>query len=104
MNTGSTSVYLSMDFPYNVYVYQAPLSPGVQAHWIEALRTNTEQWAVYLAGLLHNSGVPHADRIQARPVVKAVRYGIAFLCLPDEHTVELCEKVIAKQGGNHWRL
>jgi len=68
------------------------------------LRTKTEQWAIYIAGLLHNAGVPHADTIQARPVVKAVRYGIAFLCLPDEHTVELCEKVIEKQGGSHTRL
>ena len=93
-----------MDFPYSVYVYEAPLSPGGKAYWNEALRTSTEQWAIYLAGLLHNAGVPHADRIRDRPVVKVVRYGIAFLCLPDEHTVELCEKVIAKQGGNHNRL
>ena len=93
-----------MDFPFSVYVYEAPLRPGGKAYWNEVLRTNTEQWAIYIAGLLHNAGVPYADTIQARPVVKAVRYGIAFLCLPDEHTVELCEKVIAKQGGNHNRL
>jgi hypothetical protein len=93
-----------MDFPYSVYVYQAPFAPGGKAHWIEVLRTSNEQWAVYLAGLLHNAGVPHADTIQARPVVKAVRYGLPFLCLPDEHTVALCEKVIAKQGGKHNRV
>ncbi len=93
-----------MDFPYSVYVYQASLRPESEAFWIEAVRTSTEQWAIYVAGLLHNAGVPHADTIQARPVVKAVRYGLAFLCLPDEHTVELCERVIAKQGGNHNRL
>jgi hypothetical protein len=85
-----------MDFPYSVYVYQAPLRPGGEAYWIETLRTNTEQWAIYLAGLLHDAGIPHADTIQARPVVKAVRYGISFLCLPDEHAVELCEKVVAR--------
>jgi len=50
-----------------------------------------------MAGLLHNTGVPHADTTRERPVVKAVRYGIAFLCLPDEHAVELCERVIARQ-------
>ncbi len=93
-----------MDFPYSVYVYQASLRPDGEASWIEAVRTSTEQWAIYVAGLLHNAGVPHADTIQTRPVVKAVRYGIAFLCLPDEHTVELCEKVIAKQSANQNRL
>ena len=93
-----------MDFPYCVYIYEAPLQPSGKAHWTEAVRTSTEQWAMYLAGLLQNAGVPHADTIQPRPVVKAVRFGIAFLSLPDDHTVELCEKVIAKQGGNHNRL
>jgi len=93
-----------MDFPFSVYVYEAPLRPGGKAHWNEALRTSTEQWAIYMAGLLHHAGVPHANTTRERPVVKAVRYGIAFLCLPDEHTVELCERVIAKQGGNHNRL
>jgi hypothetical protein len=93
-----------MDFPYSVYVYEAPLRPVDKAYWNEVLRTNTEQWAIYVAGLLHNAGVPHVDTIQARPVVKAVRYDISFLCLPDEHTVELCEKVIAKQGGSNNRV
>jgi hypothetical protein len=60
-------------------------------------------WGVYIQ-LLHNAGVPHTETIQARPVVKAVRNGIAFLCLPDEHTVELSEKVIAKQGESHNRV
>jgi hypothetical protein len=85
-------------------VYEASLRPGGKAYWNEVLRTNTEQWAMYLASLLHNAGVSHAESIQARPVVKAVRYGIAFLCLPDEHTVDLCEKVIAKQGGSQNRV
>lgn len=91
-----------MDFPYSVYVYEAPSKS--KAYWNEVLCTSTEQWAIYLTGLLHNAGVPHAASIQTRPVVKAVRFGIAFLCLPDEHTVELCEKVIAKQGGSQNRL
>jgi hypothetical protein len=86
-----------MDFPYSVYVYEASLSPGGQAYWNEVLRTSTEQWATYLAGLLHQAGVPHADTMRNRPVVKAVRYGITFLCLPDEHTVELVERQIAMQ-------
>jgi hypothetical protein len=86
-----------MEFPFSVFVYEASLRPGGKARWNEVLRTNTQQWAIYLAGLLHNAGVPHADTTRERPVIKAIRYGIPFLCLPDEHTVELCEKVIAKQ-------
>jgi hypothetical protein len=87
-----------MDFPFSVYIYCAPHRPGDRPYWDEVLRTNTQQWAIYVAGLLHNAGVPSADTIREKPVVKAVRYGNAFLCLPDEHTVELCERVIAKQG------
>jgi hypothetical protein len=30
-------------------------------------------------------------------VVKAVRYGLTFLALPDEKTVALCDRVIEKQ-------
>jgi hypothetical protein len=86
-----------MEFPFSIFIYEAPLRPGGKVRWNEVARVNTQQWAIYAAGLLHNAGVPHADTIQARPVVKAVRYGITFLALPDEHTVELCERVIAKQ-------
>lgn len=60
------------------------------------LRTNTQQWAIYAAGLLHNAGVPHVDTIRERPVVKAVRYGNTFLALPNNEAVELVERVIAK--------
>lgn len=87
-----------MSHPYSIYVWQPPLTPYGEGHWIEAVQCLNEQWAIYAAGLIHNAGVPHADMIQKRPVVKAVRYGgIPFLCLPDEHTVELIERQIAKQ-------
>lgn len=88
----------SFRFPYSIFIYEAPLRPGGQPRWYEVLQADDRNWAVYVAGLLHNAGVPHQDTIRERPVVKAVRYGITFLCLPDEKTVALCEKVIAKQG------
>ena len=75
-----------------MYVWQPPFSPHGEGHWIEELQAYTGQWAIYIAGLIHNPGVPHADTIQKRPVVKAICYGIPFLCLPDEHAVELVEK------------
>ena len=86
-----------MEFPFSIFVYEAPLRPGGKARWNEVLRVNTQQWAIYTAGLLHNAGVPFQDRVRERPVIKAVRYGITFLALPSEEAVELVERVIAKQ-------
>jgi hypothetical protein len=88
-------VYLDMEFPFSIFVYQAPLRPGGKAYWIEALRASTQEWAIYAAGLLHNAGAP--PKPETKPVVKAVRYGLTFLALPDEHAVELCERMVAKQ-------
>jgi hypothetical protein len=86
-----------MEFPFSIFVYEAPLRPGDKAHWNEVLRANTQQWAIYAAGLLHNADVPSQDTVPERPVVKAVRYGITFLALPSEEAVERVERVIAKQ-------
>jgi hypothetical protein len=63
----------SFEFPFSIFVFEAPLRPGGKAHWNEVLRANNQQWAIYAAGLLHNAGMPHQDTIRERPVVKAVR-------------------------------
>jgi hypothetical protein len=84
-----------VEFPFSIFLYHAPLQPGDKAYWNEVLRANTQEWAIYAAGLLHNAGTP--ARPETKPVIKAVRYSIPFLCLPDEHAVELCERVIEKQ-------
>ena len=60
------------------------LLPG---HWNEPIQAYTEQWAVYVAGLIHQD---------SRSVIKVVRYGHNLACFPDAHTVELVEKQIAK--------
>ena len=60
------------------------------------MRANNQQMAIYAAGLLYNAGVPHQDTVRERPVVKVVRQGKVLLALPDEHTVELCDKQIAR--------
>lgn len=64
---------------------------------MRVLRADSQQWAICAAGLLHNAGVPHQDMIHERPVIKAVRYGITFLALPNAEAVDLVERVIAKQ-------
>src|SRR5215472_13096401 len=44
----------------------------------------------------YQAGVPHRDTARAPLAAKAVRYGITFHRLPDEHPVEPCEKQIAR--------
>jgi hypothetical protein len=72
-----------------------PLVMPRRSVWL--LRANTQQMAIYAAGLLYNAGVPHQDTVRERPVIKVVRQGKILLALPDEHTVDLCEKQIARQ-------
>lgn len=85
-----------MDFPFSIYVWHAPHKLTGKPFWQEELRANTQQWAIYAAGLLYNAGVPHQDTLRARLVIKVVRQGKILLALPDEHTVELCDKQIAR--------
>ena len=35
--------------------------------------------------------------MDSKAVIKVVRYVLNLACFPDEHTVELCERQIAKQ-------
>ena len=77
-----------MTHPYSIYIWQPPLSPRGVGHWNEPIQADTEQWAVYVAGLMHQD---------SRSVIKVVRYGLNIQCFPDEHAVELVEKQIARQ-------
>jgi hypothetical protein len=56
--------------------------------WIEAFQAFNEDYALYVANLIH---------ISSKAVMKVVRYGINLACCTDEHTVELCERQLAKQ-------
>jgi hypothetical protein len=85
-----------MEFPFSMYVWHAPRRLTDKPFWEEELRADSQQMAIYAAGLLYNAGVPHQDTIRERPVVKVVRQGKVLLALPDEHTVELCDKQIAR--------
>jgi hypothetical protein len=72
--------------PYSIYVWQ-PASHGL-GHWNESVQCFTEQWAVYVAGLMHQD---------SRSVIKVVRFRLNLACFPDEHAIELVEKQIAQQ-------
>ena len=77
-----------MAHPYSIYVWHPPLSARGEGHWSEPAQCFTEQWALYIANLMHQ---------ESHAVIKVVRYGINLLCLPDAHAVELVEKQIAGQ-------
>ncbi len=53
------------------------------AYVTPGLQCVTEQWALYIANLMHRD---------SRTVIKVVRYGLNIQCFPDEHAVELVEK------------
>lgn len=76
--------------PYSIYIWQPPLSSTSVGHWNEPVQCYTEQWGLYVAGLMHQGS--HA-------VIKVVSYGLNIACfpIPNEHAVELVERQIAKQ-------
>ena len=82
-------VYSNMTHPYSIYVWQPPISAQNTGHWSEPAQCFTEEWAFYLANLMHQD---------SKAVIKVVRSGQNLLCLPDVHTVELVERQIAQQG------
>ncbi len=77
-----------MTHPYSVYIWKAPHKPAEKGLWIEPVQVYTEEYALYVANLIHKD---------SRAVIKVVRYGLNLACFPDEKTVELVERQIAKQ-------
>jgi hypothetical protein len=74
--------------PYSMYIWQPPHSSHDIGHWNEPVQCFTEQWAVYIAGLMHKD---------SHSAIKVVRYGLNIACFPNEHAVELVERQIARQ-------
>ena len=73
---------------YSIYIWQPPHSLRDEGHWNEPLQAHTEQWALSIANLMHQD---------SRAVIKVVRFGNTLARFPDEHTVEMVEKIIARQ-------
>ena len=74
--------------PYSIYIWRAKHGVRGEPSWYEALQAFTTNDALYTAHLIH---------MDNNAVIKIVRYGINFACTPSEHTVELCERQLAKQ-------
>jgi hypothetical protein len=81
-----------MTHPYSISIWQPPLSSRGEGHWFEPLQAYTQEYALYVANLIHR---------ESRSVIKVVRYGLAIACFPDEHAVELVERQIARQQVRH---
>lgn len=77
-----------MTHPYSVYIWKPPYSTTDQGIWVEPIQAYTQEYALYVANLIHQD---------SRSVIKVVRYGITLACFPDEKTVQLVEKQIARQ-------
>jgi hypothetical protein len=75
--------------PYSLYVWQPSRDVG---HWNEPVPCYTEQWAMYVAGLMHKD---------SHSVIKVVRFSLNIACFPNEHAVELVEMQIARQQVQH---
>lgn len=84
----NTNVYTNMTHPYSIYVWQPPLSPTGEGRWIEPVQAYTQEYALYVANLIHQD---------SRSVIKVVRYGLNIQCYPNAHAVELVEKQLARQ-------
>ena len=74
--------------PYSIFIWHAKHGVRGQPSWYEALQAFTEDDALYTANLIH---------MDSKAVIKVVRYGLNLACFPDEYTVELAERQIARQ-------
>ena len=77
-----------MTDPYGISIWQPPLSQSGTGLWKEPLQADTQEFALYVANLIH---------IDSRAVIKVVHNGLTLASFPDEKTVQLVERQIAKQ-------
>jgi len=74
--------------PYGIYIWHPPLSQSSKGLWKEPLQADTQEFATYVANLIHND---------SRAVIKVVHNRITLASFPDENTVERVERQIARQ-------
>jgi hypothetical protein len=56
-----------MTHPYSIYIWQPGKHPALPGNWIEPLQAYTQEYALYVANLIHKV---------TRAVIKVVRYGL----------------------------
>lgn len=75
-----------MTHPYSIYIWQPSKIDG--GYWYEPLQVYTQQYAIYVANLIHRD---------TKSVIKVVRYGLNIECFPDKETVQRVERYLEKQ-------
>ncbi len=73
--------------PYSIFIWQPVHSQSGEGTWIEPVQAYTQEYAFYVASLIHKD---------SRSVIKVVRYGPNIARFPDEHTVELVAHCLTK--------
>jgi hypothetical protein len=74
--------------PYSIFIWNAPSGWQSEGYWQEPVQVAYEQYALYLAGLIHKD---------SKAAIKVVRYGLTIACFPDEQTVKRVEQQIARE-------
>lgn len=46
-----------MMHPYSIYIWQPPLSPTGEGIWIEPVQACTQEYVIYVAGLIHQDSM-----------------------------------------------
>ena len=77
-----------MTHPYSIYIWKPPRSSTAKGEWTEPYQAYTQEYALYIANLIHKD---------SHSVIKVVRFGLTLACFPDEKTLQLVEKQIARQ-------
>jgi hypothetical protein len=72
--------------PYSIHIWQPQQAPADTGSWVEPLQAYTEEFAIYIANLIHHD---------SQAVIKVVGNGRTLASFPDEKTVEQVERQIA---------
>ena len=78
----------TLTHPFSIYVWQPPQCPSDTGSWIESLQAYSEEFALYVANLIHKD---------SQAVIKVVHGETTLACFPDEKTVEHVERKISRQ-------
>jgi hypothetical protein len=64
--------------PFSIHIWQPPQTPTGTGSWVEPLHASSEEFALYVANLIHND---------SNAVIKVVRDEQTLASFPDEKTV-----------------
>ena len=78
----------SLISPFSMYIWQPPQSPSDTGTWIEPLLADTQEYALYVANLIHKD---------SQAVIKVIHDEKTLASFPDEQTIKQVEQQSARQ-------